>query len=138
MFRETRMIQFADLITISLIALILFVILGALRHRSAKTPYRRSHIYTAWPRRKEFRVLGITSLDEIERFIDHCGHTYGTEMTQYDPEPDEYMWLLENTQGAVELHYDDHEGARMRSSTGKNKRLFDWIARDMPQKRFFF
>jgi len=121
-------------IALAISSLMIWVVIATLVQVRRGPVYRRSRVYSVWPRQKEFRIRGVVTLDDVARLIGFLQDTYEAEIIAHDPEPDETMWRLSCAQGQVELLFDDHEQTRIRSVKNGGV-LFDRLVRDIHRKR---
>ena len=129
--------MFASYIAYALVGLVIWTLIARIIKARSRHAYRRSPVYKVWPKAQEFRVFCVDTWDEVEQLIAYLHKSYGVEVIEADPEPDEAMWLLGNGAGQVELYFDDHERTRIRSVKGGGI-LFKRLLRDIaPRRRLF-
>ena len=125
---------FASLIAYALVGLVIWALISRMIAARRGPSYRRSRVYKVWPKAREFRVFCVDTWDEVEQLIGYLHKSYGVEVIESDPEPDEAMWLLGNGAGQVELYFDDHERTRIRSVKDGGI-LFKRLLRDIAPRR---
>ena len=122
---------------ITAVCLVLWLTITAIVQSRRPLTYTRSRVYGIWPRQREFRLRGIESHHDVFQFLSFLTDHYGAEVIANDPEPDEERWLVGADLGRIELYFDDHERARIRS-VKNGGRFFDRLLRDINLKRRWF
>lgn len=112
------------MVVIALIALSVLLVGWFFRQAAAGPSYRRTKTYKTRDKHREFKVLGINNLEDLEDFITFLVRTFKVRILEEDRELDDMVWVIGTTKDWIEIHYDDHDGTRLRAPKKSKGGLF--------------
>lgn len=122
------MTQFlALLVAIALVGLGVIVVGWFFRQAATGPSYRRTKTYRTRGKHREFKVLGIANLEDLEDFITFLVRTFKVRILEEDRELDDMVWVLGTAKDWIEIYYDDHDGTRLRSPKKSKGALFNQL-----------
>lgn len=130
---------FAKIMAIAFLALLALPVALYIMRSGRTKSYTRGRVRKVWRGWQEFRVFSVSSVHEAQGLRRFLEDRYNLETVEQDLEPDEESWVLEGIEGRIELHFNDHDGARIRASIRSDGRdLFQRLQRDFKKRRSWF
>ena len=126
---------FASMAALFLVFLCVMVLAAYGRQAMRGPVYLRTKTYKTRDKHHEFKVLGIANFEDLEDFITFLVRTFNVRILEEDRELDDMVWIIGRASDWVEVHYDDHDGARLRSPKKSRGILFSEMEKRFKTKR---
>ncbi len=122
------MTQFLALLFAAALIGLCVIVVGWFWRHAARTPtYRRTKTCKTRDKHREFKVLGIANLEDLEDFITFLVRTFKLRIIEEDRELDDMVWVMGTAKDWIEVYYDDHDGTRLRSPKKSKGGLFSQL-----------